>query len=244
VIAVGNASRRMEPPRFDFEGEYGRMYDDLVRRVIPGYEDAFVAMLSLLEQHLPERASLLVVGAGTGMEIRTFAPKHPHWSFTAVDPIPEMIQATMTVAKAVRVDDRVTPFVGTADLLPETARFDAATVINVVHFLPDDGSKAALLRSVARRLAPGGAVLFFDLHGDPGSAEYSEMRAVWRRYQAHRGLDRAASADFEARLDDGMHFVGAERMAAIWEEAGLVLETMFWKALLYGGWLLRTGAGT
>src|SRR5262245_22858989 len=138
--------------RFDFEGEYGRMYDDLVRRVIPGYEDAFVAILSLLEESLAERAALLVVGAGTGMEIGTFAPRHPSWQLTAVDPIPEMIRTTMAVAEALDVAARVTPFTGTVDLLPETPRFDAATIINVLHFLPDDGSKTELLRSVATRL--------------------------------------------------------------------------------------------
>jgi tRNA (cmo5U34)-methyltransferase len=226
-------------PRFDFEGEYGRMYDDLVRRVIPGYEDAFVAILSLLEEVLPQRANVLVVGAGTGMEIRTFAPQHPEWRFTAVDPIAEMIHTTMTVANGLNVAARVTPVVGTVDALPEGSAFDAATIINVLHFLPDDGSKTGLLRAVASRVRPGGPVILFDLHGEPSSAQYSKMRAAWRRFQAHRGLDPQAVSDFNARLDTGMHFVSADRLAATWDEAGLALETMFWKALLYGGWVLR-----
>jgi tRNA (cmo5U34)-methyltransferase len=227
-------------PRFDFEGEYGRMYDDLVRRVIPGYEDAFVAILGLLEERLPEVASLLVVGAGTGMEIRSFAPRHERWSFTAVDPIPQMIHATMTAATALGVASRVSQFTGTVEQLPNGSLFDAATIINVLHFLPDDGSKTSLLRSVALRLAPGSPVVLFDLHGEPGTAEYSGMRAAWRRFQALRGLDHQAVSDFNARLDTGMHFVGADRLARIWEESGLVAEVTFWKTLLYGGWLLRT----
>jgi tRNA (cmo5U34)-methyltransferase len=215
------------------------MYDDLVRHVIPGYEDAFVAILSLLEELLPQRAAMLVVGAGTGMEISTFAPRHQDWHFTAVDPIPEMIRTTMAAAEALGVAGRVTPFTGTVDLLPETSRFDAATIINVLHFLPDDGSKTGLLRSVANRLPSGSPIILFDLHGEPGSAEYSRMRASWRRFQAHRGLNETAVADFNTRLDTGMHFVSDERLKAIWEEAGLVSEVMFWKTLLYGGWLLR-----
>jgi tRNA (cmo5U34)-methyltransferase len=239
---MNRSSHTDAAPRFDFDGEYGRMYDDLVRRVIPGYEDAFVAILSLLEELLPQQASLLVVGAGTGMEISSFAPKHQNWFFTAVDPIPEMVRATMTVAEALGVASRVTPFTGTVDLLPETPHFDGATVINVLHFLPDDGSKAGLLRSVASRLRPGSPLILFDLHGEPGSADYTRMRAVWRRFQSHRGLDEPAVADFNARLDSGMHFVGSGRMRTIWEGAGLVWEVMFWKTLLYGGWLLRTGS--
>jgi tRNA (cmo5U34)-methyltransferase len=215
------------------------MYDDLVRRVIPGYDDAFVAILSLLEGLLPERAHLLIIGAGTGMEIRTFAPDHPEWRFTAVDPVAAMIDTTMAVAKTLDVAARVTPFTGTVEHLPETPRFDAATIINVLHFLPDDGSKASLLSAVASRVLPGSPIVLFDLHGDPSSDEYSRMRAAWRRFQAHNGLDSKAVSDFNRRLDTGMHFVSLERLASIWEEVGLVVETTFWKSLLYGGWLLR-----
>jgi tRNA (cmo5U34)-methyltransferase len=224
---------------FDFDGEYGRIYDALVRRVIPGYDDAFVTMLSLLEKRIASDAHLLVVGSGTGMEIRTFAPPQPGWRFTAVDPAPQMIEATIASARALRAASRLEPFVGTTDLLPKNRTFDAATVVNVLHFLPDDGSKKSLLQSVVDRLRPDAPLILFDLHGDMQSESYRATRAVWRRFQAHRGLAPEELHDFNQRLDTGLHLIGMERLKTLWSEVGLTLETTFWTALLYGGWLLR-----
>jgi len=227
-------------PKFDFDGEYGHIYDALVRRVIPGYGDVFLTILSLLEERLGYSAALLIVGPGTGMEIQTFAPARPGWRFTVVDPVAKMIEATVTSAQRLGVDARVTPFVGQVRDLPPQEPFDAATIVNVLHFVPDDGSKADLLRSVTCRLKPNSPVVLFDLHADTDSAEYRALRAAWRRYQAHHGLAGRELAEFNERLDTGMHFVSAGRMREIWEQAGLTLEVIFWTALLYGGWLLTT----
>jgi tRNA (cmo5U34)-methyltransferase len=226
---------------FDFDGEYGRIYDALVQRVIPGYADAFFTMLGLLETRVAPDAHLLVVGSGTGMEIRTFAPRQPAWRFTAVDPASRMIDATMAAARAVGAATRLVPIVGTVDLLPEGPAYDAATVVNVLHFLPDDGAKKSLLQSVAQRLRRGAPLVLFDLHGDAQSADYQAARGAWRRFQAHRGLTPQELLDFNQRLDTGLHLVGIDRLEALWSDVGLTRELTFWGALLYGGWLLRAG---
>ena len=57
---------------FDFDGEYGRGYDELARQVIPAYEQIFRATAALFENELPSDARVLVVGSGTGTEVATF----------------------------------------------------------------------------------------------------------------------------------------------------------------------------
>jgi len=122
------------------------------------------------------------------MEIRTFAPARPRWTFTAVDPVSEMITATMASARKLGADARVTAVVGNVRDIPAETAFDAATIVNVLHFLPDDGAKTELLTSVTRRVKPNSPVVLFDLYGDTASPHYAEFRRVWRRYQAHQGL--------------------------------------------------------
>lgn len=234
---------RQRMPTFDFDGEYGQMYDELVRRVIPGYEDSFIAAAALLEERVSPAASILIVGPGTGQELRAFAPMMASWRFMAVDPVPEMIDATLAVAGALGISERVDHLVGEVQDLPSESSFDAATIINVLHFLPDDGSKAQLLSSVLGRLKPGAPVVLFDLFGDPDSPRYCALRDVWRMYQTLNGLSAHEVSDFNTRLDREMHFVPRERLEDLWEGVGFRAELMYWNTLLYGGWLLRSEGG-
>lgn len=44
-------------------------YDQHIRKLIPGYEVVHQQILALLKAHLPERANILIIGAGTGYEL-------------------------------------------------------------------------------------------------------------------------------------------------------------------------------
>ncbi len=222
---------------FDFDGDYGRIYDHIARTVIPGYEQLFPATLAVLRQRVGERARVLVVGCGTGQEVAAFAPREPGWTVTAVDPSPVMIEATRQVARDLSVLDRVTLVQGLVSDLDDTG-FDAATVINVMHFLADDGAKAGLMRDVAMRVRPGGSVVLFDLHGDPASESFRLLDGAWARYMELRGLVGEDKARFRKRLQDGIVYVPESRVLEICREAGLELTARYFGGLLYGGWLL------
>lgn len=224
---------------FDFEGRYGKQYEGLTTRAIPGYREVFQAALALLAPRTPADAEVLVVGTGTGMEVATFGPAMPGWRFTAVDPAAEMLKVTRSRATALGLDSRLTTRQGYVSDLPAASRFDAATIMNVVHFLPDDGAKGGLFRDVATRLKPGGSVTVLDLHGDPSSAEYRVLRPAWEAFQVLRGLAGAEQEEFLDRIARGIHWVPERRLRELWEAAGLQLEVKFYQGLLYGAWLLR-----
>jgi tRNA (cmo5U34)-methyltransferase len=61
-------------------------YDKSMHLFCGAYEEIFKMAHSCLRARLPEEARLLIVGAGTGMEICEFAPRNPGWSFCGVDP--------------------------------------------------------------------------------------------------------------------------------------------------------------
>lgn len=68
-------------------------YDKSIRQYCGAYEEMFKLSHCCLRARLPEHAKVLVVGAGTGMEISEFAPLNPGWSFCGVDPSADMLLA-------------------------------------------------------------------------------------------------------------------------------------------------------
>ena len=228
-----------DPDAFNFDGDYGEIYEDLAHKVIPGYDTLFPATLALLLERIGVDAEVLVVGCGTGREISTFAPHVPRWTFTAVDPSLEMVRITERIAAQLHAERRTELYHGYVHELPDTRGFDAATVINVMHFLRDDGAKDRLMKSVARRLRSGGMVALFDLHGDRSAPYFDFFYESWKRYMSIRGYGDQAKASLLQRLAAGIAYVPEERILEICADAGLHLIRKYWSGLLYGGWLLE-----
>ena len=97
----------------DFDdAERARRYDQTARQILPGYEDLHNMASSLLGVGLSENAHVLVVGAGTGMELLTLAEQHPQWRLTGVDPSVEMLAVARERLQARGWTDRVQLHVG------------------------------------------------------------------------------------------------------------------------------------
>jgi len=183
------------------------------------------------------------VGCGTGKEIEHLAPARPRWRFSAVDPSLRMVEATARVVERLGAGHRVELSHGYVSDLPAGPSFDAATVINVLHFLPDGGPKQELLSDVAERLVPGGTLGLFDLHGDPSSESFTTLWSGWLAFMEHRGLRGADRDRFVERLEQGIEFVPEARILEMSSAVGLGLEARFFGGFLYGGWLLRREGG-
>jgi len=228
---------------FDFDGNYGERYEVLARRVIPGYRTLFPMFTALIEPDLPRRGRVLVVGAGTGIEIVHLKRARPDLRVHGVDPSDQMLElAERRVAEA-GVGDGVTLQLGYAADVPIDPPFDAATLINVLHFVPDDGGKAELLADIARRLRPGGVFVFFDLHGGDTPEEHERYLSAWRRYWKIRDMSREEMRDFNDRICEGIHFSPASRSIELAIAAGFGEPERFYKSLLYGGWTFRRKRG-
>ena len=148
------------PPRANFDtqpplpaGEYARS----VAGVNVGYDLVFTLTACFLRALRRPDLELLVVGAGGGMEIERFLPGNPGWRLVGVDPSRDMLALARATAERLGVQGRVDLVRGTVDDLPAGRRFDAATCLYVLHFLPDDA--LALLRGIAARLRPQAPVL-------------------------------------------------------------------------------------
>ncbi len=240
--------RSAQPPTFDFDGDYGAGYETLARALIPGYLDTFEMALAMLDVSLAENSPrhaatssspprILVVGAGTGIEMVTFKSKRPDWHCTGVDPSAQMIDIARARLVEAGIDDGTSFRHGTVADLPADEMFDAATSFNVMHFIADDGAKASFLGSIADRLEPGAPFILFDLFGEPESSALERDYAAWRAYWTVRGFEGPPRDAFRKKIDNGIEWVGEPRVHELLAGAGFVDVRMFYRGLVYGAWI-------
>lgn len=221
-----------------FHASRAKRYDDTIRRVIPGYEALHSMTAALLAQATAGQGRILLVGTGTGAELAALAPAQTGWSFAACDPSAGMLAVAEERAQALGVAERVQFFPCTLDAVPTDAGpFVAATCLLVLHFLPDDGSKLALLRSVADRLPPGAPFIFADMYEDPQTPRFAHLRAAWVAWQRTMGIPDAEIAKGVAHVDRDIHFVSETRLASLLDEAGFTPAERFFGGFLFGGYL-------
>jgi len=162
-------------------------YARIVAGVNVGYDLVFTLATCFLRALRQPKLDVLVVGAGGGREIEQFLPSNPKWRLVGVDPSRDMLGLAQNAAERLGVQERVELVHGTIDSLPADRQFDAVTCLYVLHFLPDD-AKLALLRGIAARLRPQGALLVVsgarvdvgDLRGD--------ILGIWQQHGEFLGL--------------------------------------------------------
>lgn len=212
-------------------------YDEDIVRIIPGYEALHAMTLAHLQHALPDEAHVLVAGAGTGTELVYFSQACPTWQFTGVDPSAGMLD----VADQRLIDQgtraQVTLHASYVSDLDADIRFDAATLLLVMHFLPDDGTKAALLQSIAARLKPGAPFLLADLTADKNAPDLMDRFGVWGRYEVLKGLSPETAVEHMQRASKRIQYVPESRMGELFSEAGFSTPELYYKGLLFSGWI-------
>jgi tRNA (cmo5U34)-methyltransferase len=191
-------------------------WDATARMVNAGYELVFELATALLRAHCPAEAQLLLVGAGGGMEVQTFAAAEPGWQLTGVDPSADMLALAQAKVDVAGLTGRVRLLHGTVDDLPAEARFDAATLFYTLMYLPDDGSKLQFLRGIAARLRPGALLLLVDATTD----RRARFLPAWQRYIEARGMPAAQLTALLERLGGRVNTVTEARELALLDEAG------------------------
>lgn len=226
-----------EKPRDTFHADRARRYDDTIRRVIPGYDTLHGMSALILGNEVPQDGRLLVVGAGTGAELAVLGQAQPGWHFTACDPAAGMLAVAEHRMAEAGLSERVALHACTADALPEAEPFDAATCLLVLHFIPDDGSKLAVLKSIAARLKPGAPLVFADMYEDPTAPRYRRLMEAWIAWQLKAGIDPVEVEKGRRHVERDIHFVPEARLADLLDAAGFGPAERFYAAFLFGGYV-------
>ena len=212
-------------------------YDKLIEMALPGYSAMQTMVLACLKSRLPETASVLVIGAGTGTELVTLGCRNPHWQLTGVDPSNSMLaQARQKVAQY-NLRDRVILVQGYTENLTTTSLYDAATSILVMHFLPDDGSKLRFLRSISERLKPSASFVLVDVHGEKDTLELNEMIDILAVCREEMGMPLEKHLQTMAAFHQGVYPVSESRTLNLLQQAGFSKILRFYTGLWVGGWI-------
>lgn len=214
-----------------------KKYDESIRQFCGAYESMFKMAYSFIHSIVKNDADLLIAGAGTGMELCTFAELNPHWKMTGVDPSNEMLTIAKEKLDNQKLTNDISLFKGYVHELPVQTLFNAATCILVMHFFPDEGAKLALLNSISCHLTSGSPFILIDGFGNKESNAFQQTVNAWKHYVMAMGVDEETVEDgFTNQILKRIQFVPEERIKELLEEAGFINVSRFFTSFHYGGW--------
>jgi glutathione S-transferase len=170
-----------------FDPARAHEYAEQSRIALAGYDACHELTACMLASAIdaPE-ARILVAGAGgTGQEICVAAALEPGWQFTAIDPSAPMLALARSNVEAAGFGARTAFVEDGVDALPDASAFDGATLIGVLHHVPGDEAKAALLRAIARRLKPGAPLVLAGNHRR--YADHPRLLDAWQQRWRMKG---------------------------------------------------------
>jgi tRNA (cmo5U34)-methyltransferase len=227
------------PPAPSREAERAAAYDRRVRSALPGYDSLHGLAATILSAETGGTGRVLVVGAGTGAECVALAERCPGLALVGLDPDAAMLAVAADKIAARGLESRVRLCPVTVDGLPAAERFDAATLLLVMHFLKDDGAKRDLLAAIAARLSPGAPLLLADLCGDPADPAHIEHRRWWRHLQQVAGFPEDEIERGFRLVERDIHPVTESRLAELLAETGFAPPRPMFRALCFAGWVTR-----
>lgn len=201
-------------------------------RKVPGLADLHRMAMLLLAERAPEKADILVLGAGGGLELKAFAGAQPHWRLTGVDPSAEMLDLAGRVLGPLQ--ERVLLQQGYIDTAPP-GPFDGAVCLLTLHFLQRD-ERLTTLRKIRERLKPGAR--FVAAHHS--ASQTSELRQVlmWSvAFASGPDLDFTRASASAETMAARLPVLSAEEDEALIRQAGFADVTQFYAAFSFRGWV-------
>ncbi len=224
-----------------FDSTRAGEYEQQSRIALAGYDACHELSACMLAAALGSGTSarILVVGAGgPAQEIVTAGRLEPSWQFLAVDPSQPMLDLALMKLHEHGLADHTQVHLGYVEDLPSEERFDAATLIGVLHHLPSDAAKQAILSEIAARLRPEAP---FVLAGN--FCAYASQPLLLAAWGERWRMSGAASDEIQTKLNkilqgaDPPH--SEEAVAQLLKNAGFTPPLRFFSSLFWGAWLSR-----
>lgn len=202
-------------------------------RFVPGFADLHRMTDILLAERAPRDASVLVLGAGGGLELKAFAEAHPEWTFLGVDPAAEMLKlAEKTLGKLAA---RVHLLEGYVDDVRD-GPFDAATCLLTLHFLTPD-ERRRTVAEVRRRLRPGAPFVTAHASFPQDDSDRPLWLSRYTAFAASSGVDTETAAKMRASVEQQLNLLAPEQDEAVLRDAGFSRVGLFYAAFTWRGWV-------
>lgn len=202
---------------------------------MPGHAGVLQMVGVILAERMPSDGTILVIGAGGGLDTRALAKAGVGWSFVGVDPAPRMLDLARAVVGD-EVNARLELIEGVVTDAPE-GPFDAATLILVLGMIPDDGSKLAILNETRRRLRSGSPFVLIDRCDDRKGPHFKRNVDRYAAYAQASGVDAETVAGAYESQRANVGLVPPERNEALLSEAGFVHLDLFYVGMNWCGWV-------
>jgi len=222
-------------PVINYDKATSLHYRDGPPKFVPGFSTLHRMVVQLLREKIGDKSTVLVVGAGGGLEIKMFTEAEPNWSFIGVDPSKAMLEEAKNFlgndANRVEwVEGKITEAPG--------GPFDAATCLLTLHLIPDDGSKLETLKEIRKRLKPGAPFAIVDNCMNGKNISQDE---VWlnryTEYAVNSGVPREVALNARAIVESMGTLISPEREEALLHEAGFSGVQLFFTGFSWRGYI-------
>lgn len=160
-------------------------YDALRRRLIPPFDAFYGTAVAALDLLPGPPATVLDLGAGTGLLARKVAEAHPGARLTLLDGSAPMLERARAA-----LGDRATYVVGDLDAPLPAGPWSAVVSALAIHHL-DHGAKRALFARVHGALVPGGMFV----NAEQVEAPTPALQRVYVEWHRTRALAAGAGED-------------------------------------------------
>jgi tRNA (cmo5U34)-methyltransferase len=210
-------------------------YAERTARLVPGLFDMQRMAALLLAERAPGDARVLVVGAGGGLELNTFAQHHAEWRFVGVDPSPDMLNlARKTLGP---LASRVNWHQGFVDTAPE-GPFDAASCLLTLHFVAEEERRRTLAQ-IHRRLKPGAPYVAMHLSFDQEAGKKDTWLNRYVAFAVSSGVGAEKAKAAAATIGAQVPVLSPEKDEALMKAAGFRDIAVFYAGLAFRGWVAR-----
>ena len=225
--------------RLDFDGDYGRHYDQSIRRIIPAYDAHLELAAAALGALVPTAASALVVGPGAGEELSSLLKAMPGATLQLVEPSEQMRGFCNAVIAEAQGGERIAW--GPNALEEVAGRFDAVICQNVLHLLPP-AEQEPVLQQLCARVGPGG-VLVISSFSEEKDADLELWQAIARARFHAQGLESEAIERVMASRNAGVFSLDPDRLATQLRLAQMEPPTPLLQALFNRLWFSHRPRG-
>lgn len=207
-------------------------YVHLTPQRVPGFFDLHRMALILLSERAPQDARVLALGAGGGLELKTFASERPNWTFVGVDPSRQMLDlAAITLGPLLNRIHLVEGYIEDAP----SERFDGATCLLTFHFL-NRAERLQVLRQLRDRLRSG-APLVVAHHACPPEVDPEEWLTRSVMFAAGSEANTAQAARSAKAMMKRLSLLNDEEEVELLRQAGFAKPVLFYAGYTFRGWV-------